>query len=147
MSLYYFERYTVLAAVFFVCGAVSLLFSFADSLRDFPYSAVLFLVAGAAAAGYVLKHRKDQTYAAGTTLFPKVDERDVLVILKTSWIMQEVAVIALLFAALNAGPILGLLTGDIPSSVVSAVQVLLMGLLVVLALVYLIAHSWFERKV
>jgi len=147
-SIYYLERYTVLAIGFVVCGAVSLFFSLGGSApAGFPYTAVLFLVAGAAAAGYVLKHRNDHTDAAVTPLFPKVDERELLIILKASWAVQEISMIMLLFAALNAGPILALLAGDVPGAVVSAVRILLMGLLIVLALVYLIAHTYFERKV
>lgn len=147
-SIYYLERYMVLAIGFVVCGAVSLFFSLAGSApTEFPSTAVLFLVAGAAAAGYVLKHRNDPADAAGTPLFPKVDERELLIILKASWEVQEISVIVLLFAAFNAGPILALLAGDVSGAVVSAVRILLMGLLVVLALVYLIAHTYFERKV
>lgn len=146
-SLYYLERYTVLAAGFLVCGVLSLFFSFTGSgSGEFPYVAVVFLAAGAASAAYVLQHRKDRADTAGSTLFPKVDEREVLIILKASWAMQEIAVIALMFAALNVGPILGLLAGDVSDAVVSAVQVLLMGLFVVLTLVYVAAHVWFERR-
>ncbi len=76
-----------------------------------------------------------------------MDERELLIILKASWAVQEISVIVLLFAAFNAGPILALLAGDVSGAVVSAVRILLMGLLVVLALVYLIAHTYFERKV
>lgn len=148
-SIYYLERYMVLTIGFVVCGAVSLFFSLAGSApAEFPSTAVLFLVAGAAAAGYVLKHRNDPAAdAAGTPLFPKVDGRELLIILKASWAVQEISVIVLLFAAFNAGPILALLAGDVSGAVVSAVRILLMGLLVVLALVYLIAHTYFERKV
>lgn len=147
-SIYYLERYTVLAIGFVVCGVVSLFFSLTGSApAEFPSTAVLFLVAGFAAAGYVLKHRNDPADAAATPLFPKVDERELLIILKASWAVQEISVIVLLFAAFNAGSILALFAGDVSDAVVYAARILLMGLLVVLALVYLIAYTYFERKV
>ncbi|MDU9376772.1 hypothetical protein McpSp1_13990 [Methanocorpusculaceae archaeon Sp1] len=147
-SLYYLERYTVLAAGFFACGALSLLLSFTDDTApaQFPYTSVLFLAAGVAAAAYVLKNHRNRTDSSGNLVFPKLDERELLVVMKSSWAAQEIAVIVLLFAALNAGPILHILTGDVSYAVVSAVRVLLLGLFAVLMMVYLIAHAYFERK-
>lgn len=143
--LYYLERYTILAAGFIVCGVLSLFFSFSgNTSAEFPYTAVFFLAAGAAGIMYVLRHRKDTFQPP---YFPKIDERELLVIFKASWVVQEIAILVLLFTALDAAPLLGMIAGEISASVVSAVQVLLMGLVVLLALVYLIAHMYFERRV
>ncbi|MDV0443028.1 hypothetical protein [Methanorbis rubei] len=146
-SLYYLERYTVLAAGFLACGALSLLLSLADDTAQFPYTSILFLGMGVAAVAYVLKNHRNRTDSSGNLVFPKLDDRELLIVMKSSWAAQEIAAIILLFAALNAGPILDILAGDVSYAVVSAVRVLLLGLFVVLMAVYLIAHAYFERKV
>ncbi len=145
--IYHLERYTILSAGFLVCGVISILLAYAiPSSSLVPSTAVLFLAAGIIGTLYVFKNRKNGS-SEGDHLLPEIDEREVYILMKSAWAMYELQIVLLLFTALNAGPLLRLIAGDVPDTMIFAVRTLLMGIVIIFLLGSLVARAYFERKI